>query len=286
MSQAPEPSRASPPRIGVVWAPYKPKSLWGAVAGATDTLWLPALLPEHEWLQFQATGRASIDETHLLAGVLIFFEGPAPQCGVRLPSPRALVGVMNHIARMLEWASLESGVLQLVPRLVSGVGLRLTRQALGTALRVHPNSAGLRHDALVVSWRIVEMEDPNDRQEALTDILRLYPPDWAAPLPPERTELVWLILFAALRLAGHRDEAARFFEATLGSGLRSGPALACLEALIAQGGEVRPEDWCLLGEEAGLFLDAADVQAAVLLHPPRLPRLPGRLKKKIRTEGA
>lgn len=283
--QALRPVGASPPRVGVLWAPYKPKSLWGAVAGATDTLWLPALLPEQEWVEFQATRSASINETHIFAGVLAFFEGPIPPYSVRLADPRELVGTLNHIARMREWPSLEAGVLQLVPTLVRQVGLRLTRKALQAALRVLPNSAALRHDALVVSWRMVEMQAPDDRPETLSDLLRLYPPDWAVPLAPERAELVWLIVFAALRLAGHRDEASRFFETTVGPGLRSDRALACLEALIARGEDMRPEEWCLLGEGAGLHVDAAAVETVVLLHPPRLPRLPRRLKKTIRTGG-
>lgn len=283
MPNSPPPALEQPERtepcVGVVWSPYEPKSLWGAVAGADATLWLPALVGGSEWRSYKATSRLSLGETHLLAGVLAFFAAPMPS-GVRRADSAALVRVLNHIARLRSWPSLESGVLQLLPGWVWDFGLRLTGSAVAAALRISPESAPLRHDALILSWRMLELQaGAPEAAERATDILRSYPPDWASELPPERREIVGLILFGALLLAGHRAEARRFFESALGSWTKTEGSAERLRALISSAGDPARQDWWLLGPSAGLYVDASTCETVVLLRPPRSIRLPKRLRK-------
>lgn len=280
----PEPSPQQPtpsaPCIGVVWSPYEPKSLWGAVAAATSTLWLPALVAEREWEIFRATRILTVDETHLFVGVLAFFAGPVPSSGVSKADSGELVRVLNHVARLRSWPSLETGVLHLVPGWVRDFGLRLTRTALDTALQISPDSAPMRHDALIVSWRMLELQAGTPlAAERAADILRSYPPDWAEGLSPQRQELVGLILFGALVLVGHRAEAGRFFESTLGRWLKTEVSVEPLRALTSGVGDPLRRDWWLLGPSAGVHIDVASCETTVLVHPPRSVRLPKRLRK-------
>jgi hypothetical protein len=182
--------------------------------------------------------------------------GPAPEhLGVALPAKEQFVRVLNEMARVLEIRALDQGIHSLVPMLVDDLGLQLTRRVLVGGLQVVPESAFLKHDFVIVSWRIVELQGASDARATALEILRLYPGDWVNELPRDRRDIVRLILLAALRHAGRETEARRYLEAEVRPGVTNPESQACLDLLMAMP-QVDAASWCLLGADGGAHIEA------------------------------
>ncbi len=237
----------------VVWLRFTADTPWGAVVGG-EVIWLPAILRADEVAEYERTRHLCVDARHVLLGSLVFFLGPAPShLGVTLPSARQLVLVLQEAARDLEWPSLEHGVSALVRMMVDQLGLQLTRRALVGGLRAVPGSALLKHDFVVASWRMVELQSAVEARATVLEILRLYPDEWVAGLPVERHDLIRLILLAALRHAGREQEARRYLESEVRPRLTNPMAPECLEQLLAMP-EVDAARWQIVGEDGGTYI--------------------------------